>query len=368
MLAADLQIAGGLFAPLDRIPAVVLIGIGVPLMLYGADRLVDGSVTIARRFGVSTLLIGLTIVAAGTSAPELAINILAALSGNSDLSFGNVVGSNIANIGLVIGIGALIIPMRVHSRVIRSEIPWLIVVSALAMILAFIPLTEPITTGSVEDARMGFGRIDGVILIAIMVWVAAMWYRHVRTVSPEFAADPSFASPPEADDPIAREVAEAAQKVKDRSLAAAFGLFFAGLVMLLIGGKLTESGAVAIAERFELSNAIIGMTIVAVATSLPELVTVIVACRKGHADLAVGNVVGSNLFNLLLVMGVTAMIADVPMPPGTGWQDLAFMFAMTIALWWTATGERQRIVRLEGALLLAAYLLYLAWGLGRELG
>lgn len=368
MLAAMTDIFDTVAGWLDRVPPAVLIALGVPLMLYGADRLVDGSVTIARRFGVSTLLIGLTIVAAGTSAPELAVNIVAALSDNSDLSFGNVIGSNIANIGLVIGIAALIIPMRVHSRVIRSEIPWLIAISAGAIVMAFIPFADSVTTGSVEDARFGYGRLDGVVLAAMLFWLAWLWYRHIRRVNPDFADDVAGAPTSETDDPIAREVEEAATSAPDRSLSVATGMFIAGLVMLLIGGKLTESGAVSIASHFDISNAIVGMTIVAVATSLPELVTVIVACRKGHADLAIGNIVGSNLFNLLLVLGVTAMIADVPLPPGTGWQDLAFMFIITIALWWMATDERQRIARLEGALLLIGYVGYLAWGVIREVG
>jgi cation:H+ antiporter len=380
MLVVITDILDTVTALLERIPAIGLIAVGVPLMLYGADRLVDGSVTIARRLGVSTLLIGLTIVAAGTSAPELAVNVVAALSNNSDLSFGNVIGSNIANIGLVVGIGALIIPMRVHSRVIRSEIPWLVVISLITIVMAFIPFAESVTTGSVVDARYGYGRIDGMLLVAMLLWLSWLWYRHIRGAAlghekwrvPDESSGTSLpdsqSSADKSLDPITREVEEAAKDVKDRPLSTAAMLFVAGLILLLVGGKLTESGAVSLAMHFDVSNAIVGMTIVAVATSLPELITVIVACRKGHADLAVGNVVGSNLFNLLLVLGATALIADVPLPPATGWQDLVFMFVMTIGLWWMATGKNQRIARLEGALLLSAYIAYLTWGVLREVG
>lgn len=351
MLVIGLTILEDIDTWLGGFPALLAIVVGVPLMLFGADWLVNGAVTIARRLGVSVLLIGLTIVAAGTSAPELAVNIIAALSGNGELSFGNVIGSNIANIGLVLAVGAILAPMAVNSRVITSEIPWLVVVSIATFALGFIPWTKTSVEGSGGAMLHGYSRLDGLLMLLGFVTVSWLWYRSSRL---------------EAVDPLTREVEEVAEAGKDRSTLVAALMFLVGLVALMIGGKLTESGAVRIAFVLGLSEAIIGMTIVAVATSLPELLTVIVACRKGHTDLAVGNVVGSNLFNILLVLGTTAMIADVPMPPGIGYQDLSAMLFMTILLWLFAATQR-RVTRGEGLSLLILYVLYVGWGVAREL-
>lgn len=325
------------------LPAIVLIGVGVPLLLVGAEWLVRGSVTLARRFGISTLIIGLTIVAAGTSAPELVINIMAATAGNPGLSFGNVIGSNIANIGLIVGIGALITPMVVHHRVVRSELPWLMGIS-IAMVCFALPI-----------ARMGFtsgyGRVEGIGFIVGFFLLLGLWYRAARSRS---------------NAPV-QELVEKADEQADSSIPIAATLFVIGLVTLLIGGRLTELGAVKVATALGLSHAVIGMTVLAVATSLPELITVIVACRRGHTDLAVGNIVGSNLFNILLVMGVTATIATVPVPGAAGWQDLGAMLVFSALLWWFCVTHNQRVQRWEGAVLLGLYAGYIAWSVVREM-
>ncbi len=328
----------------DAVPGIVLVIVGVPLLLVGAEWLVRGAVEISQRLRVSTLVIGLTIVAAGTSAPELVINVMAAVAGNPGLSFGNVIGSNIANIGLIIGIGALLTPMFVHNRVIRMELPWLVVISGLMVLLAV-----PIGWLGMAD---GFGRLEGIIMIAGFVLVLSLWFRAARI--PEGT-------------PVTKEMISKARESTSMSFLGAGGLFFVGLAVLLVGGRLTELGAVQIASQLGMSHAIIGMTILAIATSLPELITVVVACRRGHTDLAVGNVVGSNLFNILLVMGVTATIADIPVPGAAGWQDLAAMMVFSLLLWRFCVTQNQRILRWEGAALLGLYIAYIAWGVLRDL-
>lgn len=349
MAATTPGILEGINALIGSIPAAILIIIGVPLLVYGADRLVSGSVSIARRLGISTLIIGLTIVAAGTSAPELAVNVIAAAGGNPGISFGNVVGSNIANIGLVIGVGALVAPMLVHERVARQDMPWLMAISVATALIVFLPLLR--TRGSGNELY-GYGLIEGILMLLGFLAVTWLWYRNAKQ-----DAGAVF---------VAKEADEVVQQQKVRSLPAAFGLFMFGLVTLIVGGQLTKDGAVRTAEYIGLSEAVIGLTIVAIATSLPELFTVIVACRKGHADLAVGNVVGSNIFNILLVLATTSVIADVPLPIGTGWQDLAAMLGLTGILWWFAITHQRHITRMEGTALLALYCCYIGWSVVRE--
>jgi cation:H+ antiporter len=329
---------------LESIPPITLL-IGVVLLLAGGRWLVDGSVRIARRLGVSTLFIGLTVVAFGTSSPELFFNVTAALGGNSDLSFGNVVGSNIANIALVLGAASLIAPLAVHGRIIRMELPLLIGVSALMLVLARTP--PRLASGSVE--LDGFSRVDGAVLMAGFALVTWAWFRLAR-------ADKS--------DPLSAEAEEEAREDAPRagSPALAVVLFVAGLLALMAGGKVTEIGAVGTAERLGLSSTLVGLTFVALATSLPELVTSIIAMRRGHSDLAVGNVVGSNLFNILLVLGLTALCAPVGVPAGRGWFDLLVMFGFTIVLFPIAFSGGNRITKVEGTLLLAGYAAYIVIG------
>lgn len=351
MAEAAVLILERLDALLAYVPAGVLLLIGIPLMLFGAEWLVRGAISLARRFGVSTLIIGLTVVAAGTSAPELAINIIAAVSGNPGLSFGNVIGSNIANIGLVIGIGAIIMPMVVHSRVLRIELPWLMVISLATIGLALIPMMRAGAADESLGFPFGFGWIDGLILTGGFLAFVVLWFRTAKQ---------------DGEDPLTQEAIEQAERESERGAILASSLFLVGLLALLAGGKLTEVGAVRTAEYFDLTHAVIGMTVLAISTSLPELVIVIIACRKGYTDLAMGNVVGSNIFNILLVLGVTSVIADVPIPGVGGWQDLIAMIALTAVFWWMAASGRPRVSRPAGVLLLITYVLYIGWGVTRE--
>jgi len=306
-------------------------------------------VAIARRMGWSPLIIGLTLVAFGTSAPELAVNIFAATSGNVGLSFGNIIGSNIANIGLVIGVGAIVAPMDVHSRVIRRELPWLLVVTVGTIGLIFFgPTMLQTETGSFI---YGIHRLDGLLMLVVFIGFCFFWYRTARADSW---------------DPLTVEAVREAQEVATESPLRSWMLFAVGLVALLSGGKLTESGAVGIARWLGLSDTLIGMTVVAIATSLPEVFTVIAAARKGHPDIAVGNVVGSNIFNLLLVLGITAMIGAIPLPEG-GLADLLVMLGMTLLLMLVVvTSQKRQVNRIEGLVLLAIFSAYLTWRVLRE--
>ncbi|MHC5004593.1 MAG: sodium:calcium antiporter [Planctomycetota bacterium] len=277
------------------------------------------------------------------------MNIVAAVNGNPGLSFGNVIGSNIANIGLVIGVGALIAPLDVHSRIIGREIPWMLGASLGAAALAYLPWTAIATADGASLA--GFGRIDGLLMLGSFLLFMTLWF---------------LASRKDSRDPLAAEVEDEARRHKIRSPVAAALVMLMGLVGLLAGGKLTEQGAVEAASALGLSNAIIGMTVVAVATSLPELATVVMAARKHHSDLALGNIVGSNIFNLLLVLALTCIIAPVPLPASGGTQDLIAMLVMSGLLLVVAYTHQRSVNRFEGGLLLALYGGYLIWGVLRE--
>jgi len=324
--------------------AFAVLAVGIAVLLLGGQALVTGSVTVARRLGISTLVVGLTIVAMGTSAPELFFNVIAARAGHTELSFGNIIGSNIANIGLVLGLAALYRPLDVHGRVVKKELPWLVVVSFAMLGLAFLPFGDP-------PDRAAFSWIDGAIMLVCFGVFMVSWYRMGRR---------------EAADPYMRELGAEAEAETLGSLTGAVFLVLIGLACLVAGGELTKQGAVRIAEMLGLSEALIGLTIVAFATSLPELVTAIIACRKGHDDLAVGNVVGSNVFNLLLVLGVTALVAPIVLPTKHGWQDLVVMIGITCVLMLMAFSHR-KITRWEGVVLLAGYVAYMGWAVGREI-
>lgn len=330
------------------IVTVLFLIAGIALLLLGGRWLVDGSVRIARRLGVSTLLIGLTVVAFGTSSPELAFNLTAAINNNGELSFGNVVGSNIANIALVLGLASLVSPLLVHSRVVRQELPLLIAVSIGMAVLAWLGFTRIPSEG---DDAYGYTRVDGLIMLAAFAGCTLIWYRMGRK---------------DRSDPLASEAAAAFGEEGNGSLPMAIVLFVVGLAGLIAGGKLAEIGAVGIASMLGLSQSLIGLTVVAVATSLPEVVTSVVACRRGHSDLAVGNVVGSNLFNILLVLGATCVFSNVPVPPDRGWLDLAVMLALTLALLPISMTNQNRIMKWEGVFLLVCYFSYMTFSVLRE--
>ncbi|MEM7228014.1 MAG: calcium/sodium antiporter [Planctomycetota bacterium] len=314
------------------VAATISMMVGFVLLLVGGNVLVSGASGVARRLGIPSLIIGLTIVAAGTSAPELFLNLAAALDGATDLCFGNIVGSNIANVGLVLGIGGLITPLVVPRRVIRNELPWMIGVSA--MLVVFVIITEP---GEAASTR-GIGRLGGLIYFTIFLGLILAWvWMCVRDETPP--EDPDEILP---------------------TWAISLTLLILGMVLLPLGGEAARAGAVGLATAMNVPNVVIGLTIVALATSLPEVATTIAACRQGKTDLAVGNVVGSNLFNLLLVMGLTATVNPVALPAG-GWLSMGVMIGIALLLIPLAMTNQRRITRGESLLLLAIYAGYMIY-------
>jgi len=319
---------------------------GILLMLLGGHWLVNGAVALARRMGISALVIGMTVVAFGTSAPELALNVIAAIDGKTSLAFGNVVGSNIANIGLVLGLSALAAPLMISSRIIRLELPWLILVTLVFLLIAWLP-------PGVED-EAGYNRIDGIILLLGSLFICFQWLRR---------------SEADASDSLATEsTSDTTPGENERLKPGSHGMviLLSGLALLLVGGKAAEEGAVAIAEHLGVADLVIGLTIVAIATTLPEILTCVIATRRGHADLAVGTVVGSNLFNIVLVMGVTSIVHPVAIPDN-GWWSLAALLFFTMLLLPLARSART-LSRIEGIALLVMYLGFLVGSTWLELG
>jgi cation:H+ antiporter len=316
----------------------LLLAFGLTLLGGGGESLVRGASGLARSLGVPPLAIGLTVVALGTSAPELAVNVTAAWQDQTGISFGNIFGSNMANIGLIVGCAALLRPLPITSVVITREIPMMLFVTALAVFMSL-------------DVLLGrevnqFDRADGMILllfIGVFLWYTLRDLMRQRGSNAEIDARIDGAGGPGA--------------------AAIFLnvlLAIAGMAALMAGAKVTVDAAMSVARSFGIPEVIIGLTVVAVGTSLPELATAVVATLRGQIDLAIGNVVGSNILNILLVGGATAVIRPIPVP-ALGYYDLAVTgFLSAVLLFFSTTSNRQ-ILRAEGVLLLAVYLGYLTW-------
>ncbi|WP_402464140.1 calcium/sodium antiporter [Isoptericola aurantiacus] len=323
--------------------SVLLLLGGFVLLVAGGEALVRGAASLARAVGMSALVVGLTVVSFATSSPELAVSAGAALSGSAGLAVGNVVGSNIANILLVLGISALVVPLAVTSRLVRTDIPVMVGMSVLALLLA---LDGTLST------------LDGVLLLGVLVT-----YLVVVTVRARRAA-PSRSHPPESRTGAPGTSAPRSRRraTRARSIALDIALVAAGVALLVTGAQLLVDGATQIATAFGVSDLVIGLTVVAVGTSLPELATSIIAVTRGERDLAVGNIVGSNIFNIGAVLGLTAIVAPggVGVDPAAVRFDLPLMVAVAVALVPVAlTG--QAIVRWEGALFVGLYVAYLAF-------
>lgn len=294
---------------------------GFIILTLGAEALVRGASAIALRLGITPLIIGLTIVAFGTSAPELAVSVKSALAGNSGIALGNVIGSNIANIGLILAITALIRPIQVQSQVVKRDIPLMILASMLFW-------------GLLLDGELSL--IDGVVLLSLLFGYLTFSYISSKNSNNE----------------------EEIEAGPNNPLLS--GLFIlVGISMLVGGGILFVNGAVDLAKTFGVSEVIIGLTIVAIGTSMPELVTSVIAALKGQSDIAIGNVVGSNLFNIMGILGVTAIVHPVS---SLGFQPFDFMVMLALAIVilpfaWTGL----RIGRREGSVLLLTYLGYMGY-------
>ncbi|MEI7642701.1 MAG: calcium/sodium antiporter [Chloroflexales bacterium] len=307
----------------------VLFVAGIVLLIWGADLLVRGAAHLAAAVGVPPLIIGLTVVAMGTSAPELAVSLQAALSGQADLTLGNVVGSNIANVLLILGLAALVAPLIVASRLLQREVPAMIGISLLFWLLA---------------ADGVISRLDGVVLIILLsAFMAVTIWSERRAPAPPGS-------------PSARS---------DRTrwgLARNLGLVLGGLILLVAGAEWLVEGAVVFARTLGVSELIIGLTIVAVGTSLPEIATSILASLRGERDIAVGNVVGSNILNLLAVLGLTALISPQPItvPASALAFDIPVMVAAAVACLPIFFNGRM-IARWEGTLFVSYYVAYTAY-------
>ena len=322
----------------------MLVAVGLIALLGGGQLLVSAASSIARRLGVSSLLIGLTVVAFGTSAPELALNVTAAASSpaGAELAFGNVVGSNLANIGLVLGIACLIGPVVIRGQILRQDLP-LLVITELALIC--IAIVTP-----------GVNRIGGLILLCGMLAMATLWFRNALT---------------RRDEPLPEKAAAVGEVERRRPLFMAILLLLIGLGLLIAGAKSTEIGAISLARLAGVGEVIIGLTIVAIATSLPEVATAVIAVSRNEADLAVGTVVGSNLFNILLVLAITALVRPIPLPTDHAAWTMAPMLGLTCALYlgvvrpWQGKGKRLksegRLGPVWGCGVLLTWILVMCW-------
>ncbi|WP_137223559.1 calcium/sodium antiporter [Shewanella sp. MEBiC00475] len=300
--------------------ALSIIG-GFIILTFGAEALVRGASAIALRLGIAPLIIGLTIVAFGTSAPELAVSVKSALAGNPGIALGNVVGSNIVNIGLILAVTALIRPITVHSQMVKRDIPIMISASIFVWFLLL-------------DGDVSF--IDGTILFSLLIGYLVFSYISSKNNPEEVDID-----------------------TKPQNPLFSIALIAVGITMLVGGGILFVNGAVDLAKQFGISEVIIGLTIVAIGTSMPELVTSVMAALKGQSDIAIGNVVGSNIFNVLGILGATALIHPVS---AEGFNEIDFIAMVIFAIMvlpfaWSGF----RIGRREGAVLLAGYLGYTSY-------
>ncbi len=308
---------------------LLLFGLGLVLLVGGAELLVRGASGLAATIGISPLVIGLTVVAFGTSAPETAVSVQSALLGQADLAVGNVVGSNIFNVLFILGLSALVTPLVVSRQLVRADVPVMIGVSLLLLVLAW--------NGSLS-------RLEGLVLFSGALLYTLLAVRQGRKSGNEAAQ----AAGSETRTPWALP----------RQLAAVVG----GLFLLVLGSRWLVSGAVAIASALGVSELIIGLTVVAAGTSLPEVATSVIASLRGERDIAVGNVVGSNIFNVLLVLGLASLVAPsgIPVPAAVLAFDLPIMIAAALAclpIFFTG----YRIDRWEGGLFLAYYLAYLSY-------
>jgi len=311
--------------------------LGGGLLLYlGAEWFVGGASGLALALRVPQLLVGLTVVAYGTSAPEVIVGVQAAATGHGDVALGNVLGSNIANIGLILGIAAVIKPARVDRALRRRELPMLLATTTLVPLLLLDGVVSRWESGALLFIAVGY--------TAAMIYVA-------RSAAAVAGA--------RADTQAAGEAADAAGGPRPRGVFKALAIAAVGLAVLLVGGSLFVDGAVSLARALGMSDRLVGLTIVALGTSLPELVTSVIAARRGHSDLAVGNVVGSNVFNIVLCLGAAGLAGSVGAPLRSVAVDVIALLLMT-ALGAAFIRTERTITRLEGAIALIFYAAYVA--------
>ena len=305
---------------MEVVLSAVLLLIGLVMLCFGGNWLVSGGVTIAKKFRISNFVIGMTIVAYGTSTPELAASIAAA-GDHSAIILGNIIGSNIANVGMVIGVAAILAPLAIQKSVLRKEIPIMLGVTALLVLLSI-------------DGELS--QYDGLLLLIGLGIFAVYTFRNVLKQREKSKAD--------------------SDSGKNNIYLKSIGLIGIGIIVLYIGAILTVDNAVIIATEFGLSEKIIGLTVIAVGTSLPELITSIIAIRKGHTDIGIGNIIGSNIYNILMIMGVGASLGGILITADV-YVDYAIMIVFSISL---LIGLKTHIIKKPmGIILVTGYVLYL---------
>lgn len=331
---------------------IVLLVLGVIIVLKGADWLTDGAVNIATRFGVSQMVIGLTIVAMGTSMPEFCVSMVSALKGTPDLAVGNVVGSNTLNTLLIVGCSALVAPIMVKRSSVKRDIPFAVVASLLMLLFCL-------------DGAIG--RVDAAVLFAgfcLFMFVTLKYAKtteeHAATVATNGAATATAISEASSSQASAHEASSSeASQASGTSMLKAVVMLVVGLLCLIAGSNMFVDNASFVASSLGVSDAVIGLTIVAGGTSLPELATSMVSAKKGNSDIAIGNVIGSNVFNILMIIGITGLVKPMHIA-GITTLDLIMMLASMLLMWFFCR-TTYKVKRWEGAVLTIVYLAYLTW-------
>jgi cation:H+ antiporter len=315
------------------LPLIVL-AIGLVLLVWSSDIFIDGAASTAIHMNISPLIIGVVVLGFGTSAPEILVAILASVDNSPSLAIGNVVGSNIANIGLVLGVTAMVSPIVIKSSLLKREFPMLLVISLIGILLML-------------DKDLDI--TDGFILLTLLLIVMTWMIRANKNMAPT--------------DPLAKETVDELEDMPKFSRGKSWFYLLAGLVVLMISAKMMVWGAVEVAVYFKVPEMIIGLTIVAIGTSLPELAAAITAARKGEADLMIGNILGSNLFNLLAVMSMPALLAPSVIENTTLLLDYPIMLALTLAMLLVALPRKGKavITKVEGFILLMSFIAYMVF-------
>jgi cation:H+ antiporter len=308
---------------------ILLLVFGFILLVWSADRFVSAAAATAHKLGVSKMLIGLTVVSVGTSTPEILVSLTAALDGVPKMAVGNAIGSNIANIGLVLGIAAMITPLPFARSVLRTELPWLIATTLLGLVVLF-------------NLVLSFA--ESLVLLAGLGYIIFRLAR-IQQKAPEA---------------LSAAMREEIDELPEISTTAALFWLIAGLVLLIVSARVLVSSAVAIADLLGVSELVIGLTVIAIGTSLPELAATVGAAVRGHSELAIGNIVGSNILNILAVLAVPGLVVTTTLESVVLWRDYGMMMALTmlLVLFAYGIGSRPVITRFEGAIIFLSWLGY----------
>lgn len=309
--------------------SVVALIVGFITLVWGADRFLSGAASTASHLGVSKMLIGLTVVSVGTSAPEILVALAASIENTPLLAVGNAIGSNIANIGLVLGVAALVAPLPFSQTVLRVELPWLLGATLLALVVLF---------------DLELSAFDGLVLLAGLGLILYRLIRNQKATGPD----------------VAESISEELEELPQMTPGKALGWLVVGLVILLSSAELLVWAATSIADQLGVDDMIVGLTVVAIGTSLPELAATVGSAIKGHADIAIGNVVGSNILNILAVLAIPCLISPTSIENVSLWRDCGMMLALTmlLALFAYAIKSQPVITRFEGTVMLSAWIGY----------